>query len=76
MGFSGLLWSKFFIHSKEGPDNLFLEKMNLNLKSFTNSLLEFAKFIFPTSVPYLVGHQDFLLNSKAIEDGKLEINYR
>ena len=46
MGISGLLWSKFCIHSKEGSENLFVQKVEFDPGVFTKSLLKFMNFIF------------------------------
>ena len=54
MGISGLLWSKFFIHSKEGSENLFVEKIEFNPGVLHKVTSKFHELYFSYSLPYLL----------------------
>ena len=54
MGISGLLWSKFCIHSKEGSENLFVEKIEFDPGVLHKVTSKFHELYFSYSLPYLL----------------------
>ena len=55
MGISGLLWSKICIHSKEGSQNLFVEKIEFDSGVFHNLVSKVHELYFSHCWPYLLG---------------------
>ena len=54
MGISGLLWSKICIHSKEGSQNLFVEKIEFDSRVFHNLASKVHELYFSHCLPYLL----------------------
>ena len=54
MGISGLLWSKFCIHSKEGSENLFVQKIKFDPGAFHKITAKVHELYFSHCLPYLL----------------------
>ena len=54
MGISVLLWSKFCIHSKEGSENLFVEKIEFDPGVFHKFYSKVHELYFTYCLPYLL----------------------
>ena len=54
MGISGLLWSKFCIHSKEGSENLLVEKIEFDPGVFHKVTSKVHELYFSYCLPYLL----------------------
>ena len=54
MGISGLLWSKFCIHTKEGSENLFVEKIEFDPEVFHKITSKVHELYFSHCLPYLL----------------------
>ena len=54
MGISGLLWSKFCIHSKEGSENLFVQKIEFDPGVFHKVTSKVHELYFSHCLPYFL----------------------
>ena len=54
MGISGLLWSKFCMHSKEGSENLLVEKIEFDPGVFHKVTSKVHELYFSYCLPYLL----------------------